>query len=232
MKKFLLIVAITAALLPASSAMAHVSIIPGVAANGSTTDSLKAGKSAFVNFRIGHGCSLEKETINPVTKTSMLGSNWGTKEFSVEIPVVAQGTGTTIPRPAWVPGWKTTVKKDAVSGNYVVTWKSTSRAFDIPDAPEGGAGGRLQFDFGVRIQWAADSAGQKVYFKSVQTCQVDVPGVKAKAKTKTKPAVKAIKPRSFDIKVSWDKTDGTGADTVADLIEHNDAPSVTVLAAS
>jgi uncharacterized protein YcnI len=232
MKKLLLIAAITAGMLPASSALAHVSIIPGVAANGSTIDSLKAGQRGFVNFRIGHGCSLEKETINPATKTSMLGSNWGTKEFSVEIPVVAQGTGTTIPRPAWVPGWKTTVKKDTVSGNYVVTWKSTSRTFDVPDAPEGGAGGKLQFDFGVRIQWAADAAGQKVYFKSVQTCQVDVPGVKAKAKTKTKPAVKAIKPRSFDIKVSWEKTDGTGADTVADLIEHNDAPSVTVLAAS
>lgn len=232
MKKLLLAAAITVALLPASAAMAHVSILPGVAANGSTTDSIKAGKSGFINFRIGHGCSLEKETLNPVTKTSMVGTHWGTKAFTVEIPAIAQGTGTTIPRPAWVPGWKTSVSKVLATGNYIVTWKSLSRAFDVPDGADGNAGAKLQFDFGVRVAWAADSAGQKVYFKSVQTCQVDVPGVKAKAKTKTKPAVKAIKPRSFDIKVSWDKTDGTGADTVADLIEHNDAPSVNVLAAS
>jgi uncharacterized protein YcnI len=232
MKKLLIAVAITLVVLPASTSMAHVSIIPGVAANGSGSDSLKASQRGFINFRIGHGCTLEKETLNPATKTSLVGTNWGTKEFTVEIPAVAQGTGTSIPRPAWIPGWRTSVVRDVNSGNYVVTWKSTSRAFDIPDAPDGNAGGKLQFDFGVRIQWAANAAGQKVYFKSAQTCQVDVPGVAAKAKTKTKPAVKAIKPRSFDIKVSWEKTDGSGADTVADLIEHNDAPSVTVLAAN
>ena len=219
-------------MLLASSAQAHVSIIPGLSATGSSTAAITAGQSGMLHFRIGHGCTLEQETTNPKTKTSMVGSQWPTKAFSVEVPLVAQGTGTTVPRPAWIPGWKAHVTKNAQTGNYIVTWRATSASFAIPDGPEGDAGAKYQFDFGLRIQWAADSAGQKVYFPSVQTCQVDVPGVAAVKKTKTKPAVPAIKAKSFDIQVSWDVTDGSGKDAVADLIEHNSAPSVTVLASN
>lgn len=232
MKVRLVSLLVSASLVLASSAQAHVSIIPGLSASGSSTASLTAGQSGMLEFRVGHGCTLEKETTNPKTKTSMVGSQWPTKEFSVEIPVIAQGTGTSVPRPAWIPGWKAHVSKNANTGNYIVTWRATSASFAIPDGPDGDAGAKYQFDFGVRIQWAPGSAGQKVYFKSVQTCQVDVPGIAAVKKTKTKKAVAAVKPRSFDIQVSWDVTDGSGKDTVADLVEHNSAPSVTVLAAN
>lgn len=232
MKLRLVSLLVTSSMLFASTAQAHVSIIPGLSATGSSTASLTAGQSGVLEFRIGHGCTLEKETINPKTKTSMIGTQWATKSFSVEIPAVAQGTGTTVPRPVWIPGWKAHVTKNVASGNYIVTWRATDASFAIPDGPEGDAGAKYQFDFGVRIQWAAGSAGQKVYFKSAQTCQVDVPGVAAVKKTKTKKAVAAIKPKSFDIQVSWDVTDGSGKDTIADLIEHNSAPSVTVLAAN
>jgi len=232
MKLRLVALLATASLLTTSTAQAHVSIIPGLSATGSSTASLTAGQSGLLEFRIGHGCTLEKETINPKTNTSMVGTQWGTKAFSVEIPTIAQGTGTTVPRPVWIPGWKAHVTKNVSSGNYIVTWRATDANFVIPDGPEGDAGAKYQFDFGIRIQWAADSAGQKVYFKSTQTCQVDVPGVAAVKKTKTKPAVAAIKPKSFDIQVSWDVTDGSGKDPIADLVEHNSAPSVTVLAAN
>jgi hypothetical protein len=174
-------------------------------------------------FRIGHGCTLAKDLTNPVTGKSLVGTKYGTSAFSVEIPPIAQGTGTTIPKPAWVPGWTTQVTKDATSGNYVVQWTATSKAFIIPDGPTGGVGGNQYFDFGIGIKWAANAAGKTVFFKSVQTCPVEIPGVKA---TKTK---KAINPRLVNIYNSWDVTDGSGADTVPDEIEHNTAPSVTVL---
>jgi uncharacterized protein YcnI len=225
MNKKLVIAATTAAslLIPYASASAHVSIIPGVTATGSSTAAITAGQSGYLNFRIGHGCTLAKEINNPVTGKSLVGTKYGTSVFSVEIPPVAQGTGTTIPKPAWVPGWTSSVTKDATTGNYVVTWTASSKAFIIPDGPTGGAGGTQYFDFGIGIKWAADAAGKTVFFKSVQTCPVEVPGVKA---TKTK---KAINPRLVNIYNSWDVTDGSGADTVADEIEHNTAPSVKVL---
>ncbi len=231
MKLRLVSLLVTSSMLIASSAQAHVSILPAVSATGSTTASITEGQSGYLHFRIGHGCTLEKETLNPKTKLSMVGTHWATKAFSVEVPVVAQGTGTTIPKAAWVPGWKTKVTKDATSGNYIVTWSATSAAFAIPDGPEGDTGAKNYFEFGLGIKWASATAGQQVFFKSVQTCQVDVPGLAAIKATKTKPAVKAVKARSFDIQVSWDVTDGSGADTVADLVEHNTAPSVTVLSA-
>lgn len=215
-----------------SPAQAHVSIIPGVTAAGSTTDALTAGKSGYLNFRIGHGCTLEKPTVNPVTNTSLVGTKYGTSVFSVDIPVLAQGTGTTIPKAAWVPGFKTSVVKDATTNVYTITWTAISKDFIIPDGPDGTTGANTYFDFGVRIQWAAAAAGQTVFFKAVQTCQVDVPGVKGRKATKTKPAVRTVHPQSFSIFNSWDVTDGSGADTVADETEHNTAPSVTVLPAA
>ena len=83
-------------------------------------------------------------------------------------------------------------------------------------------------DFGVQIKWAADQSGKTVFFKSVQTCLVDIPGVPAKPKTKTRKAVKAVPATTHAIYNSWDVTDGSGADQVADNTEHNTAPSVTV----
>lgn len=214
-----------ALLFSASPADAHVSIIPGVSATGSSTTALTAGQSGYLNFRIGHGCTLAKEITNPATGKSMVGSGWGTSKFSIEIPIEAQGTGSTIPKPAWVPGWSTEVTKDSATGKYLVTWTASSKAFTIPNGPEGGVGGTMSADFGVAIKWAADSAGKTVFFKSVQTCPVSIPGVKA---TKTK---KAINARVINIYNSWDVTDGSGADSVADEIEHNTAPSIKVLAA-
>lgn len=231
MRKILITILSLSLIAVANSAQAHISITPGVSAAGSSTEAITAGKSGVLNFRIGHGCTLAKETTNPATKLSMVGTAWGTKSFSVDIPLVAQGTGASIPRPAWVPGWTAKVTKDAATSVYTVKWTSISRAFDIPDSPEGDTGAKYQFDFAVRVTWAAAAAGT-VYFKSVQTCQVNVPGVAGVKATKTKPAVKAIKARSFDIFNSWDVTDGSGADTVADEIEHNTAPSVSVIPAA
>jgi hypothetical protein len=211
-------------LIPAMPAAAHVSVIPGVTASGNSTAAITAGQSGYLNFRVGHGCTLEKEIIDPRTGKSLVGKKYPTSAFSVEIPVVAQGTGSTIPKPVWVPGWSSAVTKDTATGNYVVKWTATSKSFYLPDSPAGDAGGSMYFDFGIGIKWAADSAGKTVFFKSVQTCPVAIPGVKA---TKSK---KAINPRMVNIFNSWDVTDGSGADTVADDTEHNTAPSVKVLA--
>lgn len=218
------VASVCAALLPIAPAYAHVSITPAVSASGSSTSALTAGQSGYLKFRVGHGCTLEKELTDPTTGKSLVGNKYATSAFSIEIPAVAQGTGSTIPKPVWVPGWTTSVNKDSATGNYVVKWTATSRAFYLPDGPTGNAGGSMYFDFGVGIKWAADSAGKTVYFKSVQTCPVTIPGVKA---TKSK---KAIKPRVVNIYNSWDVTDGSGADQIPDDTEHNTAPSVKVLA--
>ena len=219
-------------LIAASPASAHVSVIPGVNANGSTLDALRAGKSGYLYFRIGHGCTLEKPTINPVTKASIVGTKYGTSAFSIEIPVVAQGTGSTIPKPAWVPGFKTSVAKDLSTNRYTITWTAISSDFVIPDGPDGTTGANSFFDFGVRIQWASDAAGQTVFFKAVQTCKVEVPGIKGRSATKSKPAIRTVKPQNFNIYNSWDVVDGSGMDSVPDDTEHNTAPSVTVLPAA
>lgn len=212
------------ALTPAS---AHVSIIPGVTASGSSTDAITAGKSGVLNFRVGHGCALEKETTNPATGKSMVGTKWGTSTFSVDIPVAAQGTGTTIPKPGWIPGWTAKVVKNS-DNTYTVSWTATSKAFILPDGPTGGAGGNQFFDFPISIKWAADQSGKTVFFKAVQTCVVNVPGKPGKLNKAGKLVVAPIARSSFNIYNSWDVTDGSGADKVADEIEHNTAPSVTV----
>ena len=212
------------AIVPAN---AHVSIIPGVTATGSSTDAITAGKSGVLFFRVGHGCTLEKETVNPATGTSMVGTNWGTSVFSVDIPVAALGTGTTIPKPAWVPGWSSKVVKNS-DGTYTVTWTASSKAFILADAPAGNAGGKQFFDFGIGIKWAADQSGKTVFFKAVQTCVVNVPGKPGKFNKAGKLVVAPVARSSFNIYNSWDVTDGSGADTVPDEIEHNTAPSVTV----
>jgi hypothetical protein len=180
-----------------------------------------------LNFRIGHGCTAEETNlINPVTGKSLEGTKWGTHAFSVAVPLVAQGaTGTTVPKAQYVPGFKTSLAKDA-SGNYIVTWTAISRDFDIPDGPEvadSSIAANQYADFGINITWKSDQGGNTVYFPSKQTCVVDIPGVKA---TKT---TRLIRARHHLIFNDWSVTDGSGADTVKDNTEHNTAPSVVVL---
>jgi uncharacterized protein YcnI len=207
----------------ATSAQAHVSITPGVSATGSSTQALTAGQSGTLFFRVGHGCALDMDITNPATGKSLEGTKWATSSFSVDVPVLAQGTGTTLPKPQWIPGWKSTVTKNSTTGVYTVSWKAISKDFWIEDGPSGDTGATQFADFGVAIKWSSAAAAQTVFFKSVQTCLVAIPGVKA---TKTK---KAVAPRTIAIYNSWDVTDGSGADTVKDNTEHNTAPSVKVL---
>jgi len=214
----------------ASPASAHISIRPGVDATGSTTSALTAGQQGVLLFRVGHGCTAaETNLVDPSTGKSLTGTKWGTHSFSVDIPVVAQGTGTTVPKPQYVPGFKTSLTKSA-TGVYTVTWTAISRDFDIPDGPtvtDPTIAANLYADFGVQIKWAADQSGKTVFFKSVQTCLVDIPGVPGKPKTKKSPAVPAIAPATHPIYNSWDITDGSAAVISGDT-EHNTAPSVTV----
>ena len=222
------VVAVAALALAATTpASAHIGIRPGVDAAGSTTTALTAGKSGVLTFRIGHGCTAEETNlINPVTGKSLEGTKWGTHAFSVTVPVVAQGaTGTTVPKAQYVPGFKTSLAKDA-DGNYIVTWTAISRDFDIPDGPavtDSAIAANQYADFGINITWKADQGGKTVFFPSKQTCIVDIPGVKA---TKT---TKKINARQHLIFNDWSVTDGSGADTVKDNTEHNTAPSVVVL---
>ena len=173
---------LTLSSLVASSApaQAHVSVYPGVSATGSTSSSLTAGQSGYLNFRIGHGCTDETGTLNPVTGLSMSGTVWATHSFAVEVPVIAQGTGSTIPKAEYIPGWKTSVTKNASTGNYMVEWTAVSSDFDVPDAPDGGAGGKQFAEFGISVKWAASALGD-VYFKTFQTCDVDMSTKPAKS---------------------------------------------------
>lgn len=224
----------------ASPAVAHVSIRPGVDATGSTTSALTAGQSGVLNFRVGHGCTAEEENlVDPNTGKTLAGTKWGTHSFSVEIPVVAQGTGTTVPKAQYLPGWKSSIAKNAATGAYTVSWTAISADFDLPDGPESAdpaVAANSYADFGVQIKWAADQSGKTVYFKAVQTCNVVVPGkvtttaikTKVNGKTVLKRQAVAAAPTLHPIYNSWDVTDGSGADKVADNTEHNTAPSVTV----
>ncbi len=223
-----------------SPASAHISIRPGVDTAGSTTSAITAGQSGILNFRVGHGCTeAEANIVDPKTGKSLQGTKWGTHSFSVDIPVVAQGTGTTVPKGQYVPGFKTSLAKDSKTGIYTVTWTAISREFDIPYAPatsDSSIAANLYADFGVQIKWSADQSGKTVFFKSVQTCIVDIPGrqvdhrirvgINEKYHTEHKTVVEPATTRN--IYNSWDVTDGSGADAVADDTEHNTAPSVLV----
>jgi len=224
----------------AYSASAHISIRPVVDASGSSVSALTAGQAGTLNFRVGHGCTEAETTIvDPNTGKSLEGTKWGTHVFSVTIPVLAQGTGTTVPKAQYVPGWKTSLTKDSATGAYTVTWTAISSDFDISDGPEvsdPAIAANLYADFGVAIKWSAAAGGQTVFFPSKQTCVVTVPGLVHSKTVKTK-----VKGRTIAKKVTvtdpgtqhliyndWSVTDGSGADTVPDAIEHNTAPSVVV----
>jgi uncharacterized protein YcnI len=225
MKRNLLAAASAAALVLTMpvAASAHVNIIPGVSATGSSTQAITAGQSGTLYFRIGHGCTFAYNLNNPATNTSFQGSKWGTSAVSIDIPPVAQGTGSTLPKPQWIPGWTSKVVKNATTGVYTVTWTAKSPDFWIADGPEGDTGATQFADFGVNVKWATSAAGQTVYFKTVQTCPVRIPAVPATKKTKAVPA------KTVYIYNSWDVTDGSGADGTLDDTEHNTAPSVKVL---
>ncbi len=217
---------IAATALPAS---AHVNVIPGVSATGNTTDALTIGKNNTIFFRVGHGCSAETDIKNSqgkvVFKAPVAGATDAgradTNAFSVTVPVTALGdAGTTLPRPQYIPGWKTKLKVNA-DKTATITWTAISRAFDLPYGPVDGVNAVSAFgDFGVRVAFAKGTAGQKINFTAVQTCLVDVPAAKA---TKTK---KASKAKTVKIYESWDGTTDTDK---TDNNAHDSSPSVTVL---
>lgn len=233
-------VAALVALAIAAPASAHISIRPGVETGGSSTQALTAGQAGTLNFRVGHGCTEDEANIvDPNTGKSLQGTKWATDAFSVTVPVLAQGTGNTVPKAQYVPGWKTSLAKNS-DGSYTVTWSATSRAFDLPDGPavsDSSVAANQYADFGIAIKWAATAAGQTVFFPSQQTCIVDIPGrihtkvVKSKVngKTVTRKVTVTDPTTTHSIYNSWTVTDGSGADTVSDNTEHNTAPSVVVL---
>jgi hypothetical protein len=210
-------------------ALAHVNVVPGVSATGNTTDALTIGKNNTIFFRVGHGCAAETDIKNSqgkvVFKAPVAGATDSgradTNAFSVTVPVTALGdAGTTLPRPQYIPGWKTKLKVNA-DKTATITWTAISRDFDLPYGPVDGVNAVSAFgDFGVRVAFAKGTAGQKINFTAVQTCLVDVPAAKA---TKTK---KASKAKTVKIYETWDGTTDTDK---TDNNAHDSAPSVTVL---
>ncbi len=210
----------TAAFLVSASAPAgaHVSVVPGVSAAGNTTDALTVGKNNTINFRVGHGCSLEKDVIHPKTRkvvaTAAL-DKFSTQAFSVTIPTSAMGeAGITMPRPAFVPGWRTTSKKNA-DGTVTIKWRAISDDFALPNGPAGDTGASMYFDFGVRVAFSNATKGQRVSFPAQQTCLVDLP------------RAKGFPASRLPVYETWDGTPD-GADTVLDNNARGPAPTVTV----
>ena len=218
-------VAASAVLIAAGSltpASAHVSVIPGVSASGNTTDAVTVGKNNTLSFRVGHGCSLEADVLHPTTKKVIAAVDTfkgATSVFSVTVPATALGdAGTTAPRPAYVPGWKTTIKLNA-DKTQTVTWTAISRDFALPNGPEGDVATTQYFDFGLRVAFAKAAAGTSVSFPARQTCFVDVAAVKATKKTK------AVKATTIAVYETWD---GSATDDIKDNDKHSTAPSITV----
>jgi uncharacterized protein YcnI len=177
-------ISITVCVLAAVPAQAHVSVYPGVSATGSSTAALTAGNSGTLYFRVGHGCTDETGIKSPVTGISMAGTTWPTSVFSVHIPIEATGTGSTIPKPQFIPGFRNTVTKNT-DGSYDVSWAAVSRDFYVPDSPEGDGGGKAFFDFGVAVKWKAGITGSDIWLPATQTCPVDMtnkPSEKSPAK--------------------------------------------------
>ena len=197
-------------------AQAHVSVVPGVSATGNTTDALTVGKNNTLNFRVGHGCSLEKDVLHPKTGkliADVATGKFATFAFTVTVPKEAMGdAGATFPRPSYVPGWKTTSKKNA-DGTVTVKWRAISDDFALPNGPEGDTGASMYFDFGLRVAFATSTKGQKITFPAQQTCLVDLP------KAKGFPASR------LPVYETWD---GSTSDAVLDNNKRSTAPAVTV----
>jgi hypothetical protein len=207
----------------ASPASAHVGVVPGVSATGNVTDALTVGKNNTLFFRVGHGCGLEADIKHPVTRKVIATAgvdNFATHAFSLTVPVEALGAaGTTAPRPAYVPGFRTSLVKNA-DGTMTLTWKAISREFDIPNGPDGDVATTSFFDFGVRVSFATSASGKKVTFPAKQRCLVDVAAVKRTATTKARAAT------TVSVYETWD---GSTVDEVKDNNSRSTAPSVTVL---
>ena len=197
-------------------AQAHVSVVPGVSATGNTTDALTVGKNNTLNFRVGHGCSLEKDVLHPKTGkliADVATGKFATFAFTVTVPKEAMGdAGATFPRPSYVPGWKTTSKKNA-DGTVTVKWRAISDDFALPNGPEGDTDASMYFDFGLRVAFATSTKGQKITFPAQQTCLVDLP------KAKGFPASR------LPVYETWD---GSTSDAVLDNNKRSTAPAVTV----
>ena len=210
-------------------ASAHVSVIPGVSANANLTDALTIGKNNTIFFRVGHGCSAETDIKNSqgkvVFKAAIAGATDAgradTHAFSVTVPAAALGdAGTTYPRPAYLPGWKSSLRINT-DKTATLTWTAINRDFDLPYGPVDAETSVSAFgDFGLRVAFAKGTAGQAIKFTAVQTCLVDLPAVKA---SKGK---KATKTKTVNIFETWDGT--TDSDTT-DNNKHDAAPSVTVI---
>jgi uncharacterized protein YcnI len=218
-------VAASAVLLAAGSltpASAHVSVIPGVSATGNTTDAVTVGKNNTLSFRVGHGCSLEADVLHPTTKKVIAAVDTfkgSTSVFSVTVPATALGdAGTTAARPAYVPGWKTSIKLNA-DKTQTVTWTAINRDFALPNGPTGDVATTQYFDFGLRVAFAKAAAGTTVSFPARQTCFVDVAAVKATKKTK------AVKATTIAVYETWD---GSATDDIKDNDKHSTAPSIAV----
>lgn len=199
-------------------AHSHVSVVPGVSAAGNTTDALTVGRNNTINFRVGHGCSLEKDVIHPKTRRVVASAaidKFSTQAFTVTIPKSAMGeAGATFPRPAFVPGWRTTAKKNE-DGSVTIKWRAISNDFALPNGPAGDTGASMYFDFGVRVAFSSATRGQRVSFVAQQTCLVDLP------------RAKGFPASRLPIYETWDGT-ADGADTVLDNNSRGPAPTVTV----
>lgn len=227
------LIAITAAATLATTAIAipasaDVAVIPGVSATANVTDAFTPGKNNTIFFRVGHGCAAEADIKDSTGKVVFAAPVAGatktdhanTHAFSIRVPTAALGdAATTLPRPAYVPGWKASIKKNS-DATYTVTWTAISRDFDLVNGPAGDVETTSFFDFGLRVAFAASAKATKVVFPAQQKCLVDIPAIKA---TKTKKAVKA---KSVAIYEAWDNTTDTDK---TDNVKHDTAPSVTVL---
>jgi uncharacterized protein YcnI len=220
MKKHVGLIAIATSLILAAGlttpASAHVSVIPGVSSAGNTSDALTVGKNNTLNFRVGHGCSLEKNIRHPRTKKLVASAEldkFATHVFTVTVPVAALGeTGTTMPRPAFVPGWKSSSKKNG-DGSVTVKWRAISDDFALPNGPAGDTGASMYFDFGLRVVLTNALKGKTVQFPSQQTCLVDIP------------AAPGFAAKRVPVYETWD---GSTSDTVRDNNARSTAPSITV----
>jgi uncharacterized protein YcnI len=200
----------------AAPASAHISVVPGVSSAGNTSDALTVGKNNTLNFRVGHGCSLEKNIRHPQTRKLVASAEldkFGTHVFTVTVPVSAMGeTGTTMPRPAFVPGWKTSSKKNA-DGSVTVRWRAISDDFALPNGPQGDTGASMYFDFGLRVALSNALKGKRLEFRAQQKCLVDIP------------AAPGFPAKRVAVYETWD---GSTSDTVRDNNARSTAPSITV----
>jgi uncharacterized protein YcnI len=172
-------VAMAIVALGSTPASAHMGIFPSPDATGSTTNPLTHDKSGYLNLRIGHGCTDETETLSKLDGSALKGQVLGTHSVSVIVPLVAQGSGSTVPKPAYVPGWTSRTVKN-VDGTYTITWTAKDSTFDVPaDSAEAGDLVSQPYGiFGVSIKWAAGASGV-TYFSGEQVCLQDVSGIPA-----------------------------------------------------